>query len=272
MWSNNEWYAARPDRHRLFRIMGIGVTHVQYDWMHCKHLGTDKVVFASVLHILVFEVMGGDDPAANVDTLWGRIDKWYSDNKIDHEVRYRMLKLSMICNVRAPFAKQPKLRGNAIQVRNLMRPLADIWSHYMDPASDAHKQIALLLKSSIRLEEMLDVHKHLYVFPPAIAHEFQQTTERYLVLACAINHHYHVVNARLLFTIIPKFHMLWHAAYNSRYISPRMTWCYKGEDQMQHCRRMAARLVASIPAWRVGEKLLYRWMRGFTFRFMNRTD
>ena len=80
--------------------------------MHSKHLGTDKVVYASALHLLVFDLMGGADAAENMDVVWAAMDKWYKDNGVDRDSRFTTLRLGMICNVRAPLAKCPKLRGN----------------------------------------------------------------------------------------------------------------------------------------------------------------
>ena len=89
----------------------------------------------------------------------------------------------------------------------------------MDHASDAHQQILLLLRASIRLEEMLEENKGLYCFPPAIADEFLQKPQRYLVLACAVGHYYQVLHDKKLFSVIPKFHFIWHDAYNARFVA-----------------------------------------------------
>ena len=75
-----------------------------------------------------------------------------------------------------------------------MRPLAHVWSQHMDHASDAHRQILLLLRASIRLEEMLEENRALYCFPLAIADELLHTSQRYLVLECAVGHYYQVLH------------------------------------------------------------------------------
>ena len=80
-----------------------------------------------------------------------------------------------------------------------MRPLAHVWGQHMDHALDVHHQIRLLLQASIRLEEMLEENRGLYCFPTATADEFLQTTQRYLVLACAVNHYYEVLHDKKCF-------------------------------------------------------------------------
>ena len=58
-WTNPEWIAAHATRHELFHIPGIGIENVFVDWMHAKHLGVDKLAYASVMHILCYEIMPG---------------------------------------------------------------------------------------------------------------------------------------------------------------------------------------------------------------------
>ena len=93
LWTSPGWYVARPNRHTLFKLRGVGVTNIQYDWMHSKHLGTDKVVYASALHLLVFDIMGGADAADNMDVVWAAIDKWYKDNGVDRDIRFTKLRV-----------------------------------------------------------------------------------------------------------------------------------------------------------------------------------
>ena len=59
VWVNSEWRLAHPERHELFRLPGIGIQNVFVDWMHAKHLGVDKLAYASVMHILCYEIMPG---------------------------------------------------------------------------------------------------------------------------------------------------------------------------------------------------------------------
>ena len=59
VWTNREWLETHPERHELFRLPGIGIQNVFVDWMHSKHLGVDKLAYASVMHILCYEIMPG---------------------------------------------------------------------------------------------------------------------------------------------------------------------------------------------------------------------
>ena len=59
VWSNSERIAAHAERHQLFHIPGSGIQNVFVDWMHAKHLGVDKLAYASAMHILCYEITPG---------------------------------------------------------------------------------------------------------------------------------------------------------------------------------------------------------------------
>ena len=158
-WSSAEWAALRPDRHRLLRLPSIGIENVSYDYMHCKHLGTDKIVYGSALFLLSFDVLA-DTPEANFATIWAYMHQWYKDNSVhDH---FTAMKLSLICKLRSPHSTCPKVRGKAIEVRNIGRPLLSFWQRSMNHDCMQHRQIELLLRSSVRMEAIVDSNRDKY--------------------------------------------------------------------------------------------------------------
>ena len=62
------------------------------DWMHAKHLGTDKVLLASVLYLLVYNVLGGT-AEENLKTVWLDILDWYQRLGVDN--KFAQLKPTM---------------------------------------------------------------------------------------------------------------------------------------------------------------------------------
>eukprot|EP00973_Karenia_brevis_P082154 11389536-Karenia_brevis.AAC.1 len=47
-----------------------------------------------------------------------------------------------------------KLKGRAVFIKNLGKPLLVVWEKYMDPACEHHKLIRKILKKSIEMEEI----------------------------------------------------------------------------------------------------------------------
>jgi hypothetical protein len=266
LWTNSEWAEANQSPHQLLQLSGVGIQSVFFDWMHVKHLGCDKYTYASVLHLLCYSIMPGD-PAANMAEVWRLCNIFYKDRRpSDH---YRNLHLSSIGPTRSPHSKFPKMRGKAAQVRHLGAALIDVWTSKMDRGCTQHRQIEYILRYSTRLEDVLDEHKFDNALPADVAREFLETTEKYLQLSAAVCKFYGEA-CRKLFDITPKHHMLWHCAFSAKWLNPRQSWCYMGEDHMQHMRRIAASSLHGTPGWMVGKKTLEKCVRGFTCRVVRR--
>ena len=56
------WLAAGLDRSIVFDMVGVAILSVYFDYMQCPHLGIDKVLFGSVLRLLVHHILPSRDP------------------------------------------------------------------------------------------------------------------------------------------------------------------------------------------------------------------
>jgi len=266
-WSNPEWLEANTDRHPLLSLPGVGIENCFPDLMHTKHGGCDKYNYASVIHILCFEIMP-DDPATNLDVIWAECVQYCKTRGIRN--RYRAMKPSLVWKVRAPHANYPKMRGKMAEIRNIGEPLLHVWNTRSDRANLKHQQIAFMLRCSVKIESMLRDNRHCYRYPPDLADEFLQTTERYLQLTSSLARQY-ADSGRQLFDVTTKHHILWHCAKSAELLNPCRSWCYMGEDNMQHLRKLAASSLAGTKPACVGAKVLRKWLRGFTLRFLPRS-
>jgi hypothetical protein len=265
-WTNSDWREAYPDAHPLLTLPGVGIQNVFPDWMHSKHLGCDKQNYGSVLHLLCYEVLPGD-PATNLDVIWADILQYCKDHSIGD--RYRHMKLSLFTKPRTPYVAFPKMRGKAIEIRNLGEALCHVWASNMDVTNLLHQQIAFMLRCSVKLETILRDNRQLFRYPTELADEFVRTTSQYLQLTSAIARQYNEAG-RKLFDVTVKHHILWHCANSSRLLNPAKSWCYMGEDNMQHCRRLASSALPGTKPQNVGSKMLSKWLRGYTLRFIPR--
>ena len=265
-WTNSDWREAYPDAHPLLTLPGVGIQNVFPDWMHSKHLGCDKQNYGSVLHLLCYEVLPGD-PATNLDVIWADILQYCKDHSIGD--RYRHMKLSLFTKARTPYVAFPKMRGKAIEIRNLGEALCHVWASNMDVTNLLHQQIAFMLRCSVKLETILRDNRQLFRYPTELADEFVRTTSQYLQLTSAIARQYNEAG-RKLFDVTVKHHILWHCANSSRLLNPAKSWCYMGEDNMQHCRRLASSALPGTKPQNVGSKMLSKWLRGYTLRFIPR--
>ena len=203
----------------------------------------------------------------NLQVVWDGIKESYRRRGVRD--RFGNLRMGMFVDVRRPRAAFPRLKGKAAELKSFGHPLLDVWQEHMSDECLQHKQVHLLLKSSVKLEDMLHEHKALVRFPEEIADHFLEVACRLLMLATALARHYNT-HGKKLWNITIKCHYLYHAAYNARNLSPRLTWTYAGEDYMQQIKRLAQSCVRGTPSWLVGGKIVKKYVRGFTFRFLDR--
>ena len=78
-WSNVDWEAAKPNRHRIFRdVPGVSISTVIPDIMHTKHLGSDSYFYGSVLKLLVCDILTGNKED-NLNQVFSEIKAEYKD-------------------------------------------------------------------------------------------------------------------------------------------------------------------------------------------------
>ena len=141
------WLASGGGKCRLFTIVGVTVYSLHPDWMHAKHLGTDKVLLASVLYLLVYNVLGGT-AGENLKTVWLDILDWYQRLGVDN--KFAQLKPTMFST-----KSSPTLKGKAGEVKDLVQVLHKVWLKYFNPALEIHRKIEIVLRTSAHMDKVL---------------------------------------------------------------------------------------------------------------------
>ena len=91
---------------------------------------------------------------------------------------------------------------------------------------------------------------------------FAKVTREYGLLNNALRVHYHSLEPRkLLFGVTGKLHYVVHAGIFSRSLSPRLSWCYAGEDLMLHVKRLWAASSVGVKA----DKVSTRFAESYAF-------
>ena len=194
-----------------------------------------------------------------------------------------------------------KLRGKAAEIKCLGEPLLAYWSTCCDETNEQHQQILYLLQMSCKCEEILFENKsalafsHLdfqgrkgfYVSCPLSAllcfflvkaMEMQQPSKKLSLLMGTWVTYSGAISKRLiwkkqgLFTCTSKTHAICHSALLSKYLNPRLVWCFIGEDMMstvqqltQACTKGNTPLsgpIKSLEHWRIAMHLEWQsWKR-----------
>ena len=85
MWASHaEWAGAHPEASILFRRLQLSGFAFYPDWMHCKHLGTDQYVYASVIVYLVSYLIEGNGEKQKYNWLMACIRAKYKEQQLPH--------------------------------------------------------------------------------------------------------------------------------------------------------------------------------------------
>ena len=165
-------------------------------------------------------------------SFWQALQKEYSS--LDTPCRYRYLnKLSMIVRKQG----SPKLRGKGAEIRHLHLPLLNIWAANMNTALEMHRKVHLLLKLNARAEQLLTQHRELFALPAEDAATFQTCIDGLLMLQHNLREHFSE-EPEHLFNITEKSHFVQHCSILARHVSPRLLWCFSGEDQQRRVQEL----------------------------------
>ncbi|CAE7526142.1 unnamed protein product [Symbiodinium sp. CCMP2592] len=235
VWTPSAWRAwGGRSKSPLFRLPGTSCHTVSLDYLQTKYLGTDQWLFGSILWLLTHVILSAS-PLNNLKDIWSRIERYYKQSKTPASRRYRSLgKLSMFVRKTG----YPKLRGKGYELKNFGRALLHVWEQCMKPHIQTHQQILLMFQMNVKMEDLLSEHKTLWVLPEAAAREFRESARAMLLVYNAVARHF-AEEGLQLFDITSKFHLLQHITDYADCVSPRLVWCFSGEDLMRHMQHLA---------------------------------
>ncbi len=148
--------------------------------------------------------------------------------------------------------------------------LLAVFRTLMNPGDLHHKQVRLALKLSARLDEPLAEHKEADALLLQAATEFQETAINLLavVTACA-QACVAMTPPRRLFNTTIKYHYVLHIALNSHHLSPRLGWCYSGEDFKRAMKLLASTCCKPRTAFNVFQKMNEKYLLGLHHTFLD---
>ncbi|CAE7780475.1 unnamed protein product [Symbiodinium necroappetens] len=263
IWKAKDWIAD-PSRSQnpIFRVPSTSCHVVAMDLMHVKYLGCDMYMLGSVIWLLCHLVLP-NDPAENLRVVWHKLKECYVKLGIPASQRFRgLLKASMYTRKKG----YPKLRGKAYEVRHLIRPMLDTWLFFCNSRLHVHQQISLMLKQNVLMESVLTDYKEALQFPAKAAQAFRDATTNMLLLHAAVATHF-AHSGIQVFDLTSKFHLLQHIADYSEYISPRVVWCFSGEDLMRHTQKLAQSSSRGVGPCRVVGKMARKYRLALHLEF-----
>lgn len=253
--------AAEKSTCPLLHMPWTSVCNLEYDYMHCKYLGLDRILYSSILYLLIFHVLTGS-PDANMSWLWAEIQRLYKQFDSHGHFQY----LNRISMFWRPKTKSLSLRGKAAELRSLARPLLEVWAARMTPGIALHRKLHLLLKLNWKLEELLELNKFEVALGQADANAFRDAMTGFLLIQQELGQHFSEHQPKL-FSYTEKSHYLQHLALQSRYINPRLVWCFSGEDMQRRVQRLTASCARGQRPGQAEVKMCHRYRIALHLQF-----
>ena len=136
----------------------------------------------------------------------------------------------------------------------------------MNERSILDREILLMLRKSVELEDHLDRHKHFYCWPEAACDAFLRKTHEYLCLLSSVANRFHTMRPpKHYFDVTIKAHGLLHCAKSAYGISPTLVWCYMGEDMMKKMKALLSQNTRGTQWIAVGDKTIRQYVYGMDF-------
>ena len=244
-WTIAAW-RAWPQRSKspLFDSGYFSPWLIALDFMHCKYLGHDQFTYGSILSLLCNHCLP-QDAASNLQTIWSEIKLFYKTHGTTCQFRY-LNRLSMFQRKGDSY---PKLRGKAAEIKHLCYALHHVWKKFMNPNLEIHKKIELYLRLNAETEDILSEHRQELALPLEAATRFENSFTAMMLLLSSIAEHF--LTDRL-FNLTQKAHFLQHCSILAKFISPRLTWCFQGEDMQ---KRMSGLAKACVTGQRPGQTI-----------------
>lgn len=231
IWTPETWVASRPNRHPVFQLAGVSVANFVPDLMHTLHLGVYQWSFGSIMKLLTHHIMPGT-VSNNLEVLMDKFKEKYTE--LGTSVRFNDIRPTMYDHGNDQF---PRLKGQASEIRHFVPVLKDVFRAHMDHASRQHKQVHLMLEHCHNIESILDRFSDCFGLTADAAESFNGSCWAIFQLTTSLAHFYHGRNI-MLFNLTIKFHYMLHLGLICRYINPRRTWCYVGEDFMKRMKHL----------------------------------
>ena len=159
----------------------------------------------------------------------------------------------------------PRLHAKAAETKGMLAPTSAALQHFrdLDPSQ------ATLLDSMVKV---LDLSHSIDVLVDGMqgfrvqAAQGQQLESLVQEMNVGITKLCHTFHGRgiFLFNFVPKNHYMYHLAQLGRHMSPKLAWCYMGEDLMHKVKVLAQGSFRGCRPRALGNKVLAKYLLGLS--------
>ena len=159
----------------------------------------------------------------------------------------------------------PRLHTKAAETKALVKPVCEALRHFADQDPSQRQLLQAMiavLEDSHAIDVVIDGMNDFSV-RPSQAKELQILVHRLNVGTTKLCHTF-IQKGLYLFNFLPQNHYLYHLAQLGQHMSPKLAWCYKGEDLMQKVKVLAQGSFRGCSPKILGNKVLAKYLVGLS--------
>jgi hypothetical protein len=242
-----------PTSHPVWSIHGVTRAHAIGDLMHTGEGGVVLYCMGGAMRELTQEstMYEGSTIEKRTSELFNDIQKQYKE--LNSDSKLNALYPSMFAPDHTGF---PCLHAKCAESRHLVPAMCLVLRERgVHNRLDAHR-----LEAFEQLQRMYRIIAEGDMFLTAReAADILDAVERFLVHYNFL-HKYWQSRGKLLYNITIKAHILWHIAYDARYLNPRSAWVYDFEDFVGKIMKCAKACVAGTPMHLISHKVCMNFL------------
>ena len=136
----------------------------------------------------------------------------------------------------------------------------------MNVEIELHRRVRLMLRMNVMCEQLLTECKEEVCFPEPRCTQFAEAMDAMLLLQTQIAEHF-VEEGLQYFDVTAKSHMLQHCALAAKHLSPRVVWCFAGEDMQKKLQTLAKSSLKGNGPAQATRKMCSRYRIALHLRF-----
>ena len=221
--------------------------------MHTKSLGTDADLVGSAVVYMCKKVLDHGDADRNIAVVWASVQAFYRANR----TRCRLSRLTMNMVKHEPF---PKLSAKAVETRDLLPALEFFFRDWVHDGVCAWFHRLLLL--SVRLDQLVFGNPG-FMLSVRERQLFRNVVFEYHQSLTTLAHHFHQSGeAYCNYTVKNHYLLHWGLIVAKDGFSPRVAFCYQGEDFMGVVKSLAIASNRGIDSAKLVDKILAKYIQG----------
>ena len=213
-------------KHIINSIIGWTPFHFHLDWMHTVDLGCASHACANIIFEIVYVNLKHLPRAQGCQEVAAVLLEHSSAGDHGSSISSFELKHFVLDSSR-PHQDYPELRKlKAAQIRALVKPVVMLAEKYSDGSLIWQHRLRMIRA----LNQMYNViYANGIVLPVSQYNLLEKASNLFLQEYTYLARHA-LDASKQQYSVVPKFHYLFHIIEAARFMNPRWTWCYGGED------------------------------------------